>query len=127
MDLYNDAANIIQRSWRRHVDKQVFQYYKELLNFKAMGDPKQLLRSINPREVQLLDPAAGCVVRFRLGGETFPPRLYYKIFTHRNVEDLCANSPKDYTKSKMLPAILANNRCFDKYQTQGLSFFLCFS
>ena len=29
--------------------------------------------------------------------EKFPPNIYYKIFTHRPVQDMCANSPKDYT------------------------------
>ena len=33
--------------------------------------------------------------------ETFPPSIYYKIFTHRPVIDLCANSPKDYTKASV--------------------------
>lgn len=28
---------------------------------------------------------------------TFPPNIYYKIFTHRPIVDLCACSPKDYT------------------------------
>ncbi|GAB1294213.1 Protein MFI [Apodemus speciosus] len=50
---------------------------------------------------ELLDAAAGVQVRFRLGGVKFPPEIYYKIFTHRHIEDLCANSPRDYTK---LPA-----------------------
>ncbi|XP_059900694.1 protein MFI-like isoform X4 [Gadus macrocephalus] len=27
----------------------------------------------------------------------FPPSIYYKIFTHRPIVDMCANSPKDYT------------------------------
>jgi hypothetical protein len=30
---------------------------------------------------------------------TFPPHIYYKIFTHRNVVDMCANSAKNYTKA----------------------------
>lgn len=30
--------------------------------------------------------------------DRFPPNIYYKIFTHRPVQDLCANSPKDYTR-----------------------------
>ena len=29
--------------------------------------------------------------------DRFPPNIYYKIFTHRPIQDLCANSPKDYT------------------------------
>uniref|UniRef100_A0A3P8VGY3 Uncharacterized protein n=1 Tax=Cynoglossus semilaevis TaxID=244447 RepID=A0A3P8VGY3_CYNSE len=27
---------------------------------------------------------------------TFPPNIYYKIFTHRPVTDVCASSPKNY-------------------------------
>ncbi|KAJ8314538.1 hypothetical protein KUTeg_006688 [Tegillarca granosa] len=30
--------------------------------------------------------------------ERFPPNIYYKIFTHRPIQDMCSNSPKDYTK-----------------------------
>ena len=30
--------------------------------------------------------------------DRFPPNIYYKIFTHRPIQDLCANSPKDYTR-----------------------------
>lgn len=29
---------------------------------------------------------------------SYPPNIYYKIFTHRPVVDMCANSPKDYSK-----------------------------
>lgn len=29
---------------------------------------------------------------------TFPPNIYYKIFTHRPITDVCASSPKDYTQ-----------------------------
>jgi hypothetical protein len=35
-------------------------------------------------------------VRFRLGGATFPPLIFYKIYTHRPVTDMCAFSPRDY-------------------------------
>ncbi|XP_060129828.1 protein MFI isoform X3 [Zootoca vivipara] len=45
-----------------------------------------------------IDAAAGIHIRFRLGGVKFPPCIYYKIFTHRPVVDLCANSPKNYAK-----------------------------
>ncbi|KAM6158574.1 protein MFI [Rhynchocyon petersi] len=46
----------------------------------------------------LIDAAAGIIVRFRFAGVKFPPHICYKIFTHRHIEDLCANSPRDYTK-----------------------------
>ncbi|XP_067108209.1 protein MFI [Osmerus mordax] len=95
--LYQRSACIIQRTWRRHVDTQVFKYFKMLVSFRNQGDPRLLLRSINPREANMLDAAAGAYIRFRLGGISFPPSIYYKIFTHRPIVDMCANSPKDYT------------------------------
>ena len=52
---------------------------------RGTGDPKEILKSINPREAQLLDAAAGAHVRFRLGGSSWPPLIFYKIFTHRPV------------------------------------------
>ncbi|XP_042561640.1 protein MFI isoform X2 [Clupea harengus] len=91
------AVRVIKKTWRRHVDIQVFKYFKELVNFHNQGNPRVLLKHVNPREADILDPAAGVFIRFRLGGTTFPPNIYYKIFTHRPIVDLCANSPKDYT------------------------------
>jgi len=37
--------------------------------FDTRGDPSQLLKSINPSEAGLLDAAAKCHIRFRLGGD----------------------------------------------------------
>ena len=31
--------------------------------------------------------------------ERFPPNIYYKIYTHRPIQDLCANAPRNYTTS----------------------------
>ncbi|CAC5409950.1 Uncharacterized protein C11orf65,Uncharacterized protein C11orf65 homolog [Mytilus coruscus] len=93
------AATIIQKSWRRHIDIQVYRYYRDLINFKARGNPALMLRCINPNEAKLLDGASGVHVKFRLAGERFPPNIYYKIFTHRPIQDMCANSPKNYTVS----------------------------
>ncbi|XP_064618017.1 protein MFI-like [Liolophura sinensis] len=93
-----EAASIIQRTWRRHIDIQVYRYYRDLINFKTRGEPSLMLRCINPNEAKLLDPGLGVHVRFRLAGTKFPPNIYYKIFTHRPIIDMCANSPKDYTK-----------------------------
>jgi hypothetical protein len=52
---------------------------------RGTGEPKELLKAINPREAQLLDAAAGAHIRFRLGGSSWPPLILYKIFTHRPV------------------------------------------
>ena len=47
---------------------QVFQYYKQLINFHNRGDPHFMLKCINPKEVCLLnikhsgcDPTDGCL------------------------------------------------------------------
>ncbi|XP_054988344.1 protein MFI [Sorex araneus] len=95
------AARIIQKAWINYLNVSVFQQVKSLINFRRQGEPRQIVKYINPIEAEFLDSAAGIQVRFRLGGTKFPPGIYYKIFTHRHIEDLCANSPRDYTK---LPA-----------------------
>ncbi|XP_053241751.1 protein MFI isoform X2 [Podarcis raffonei] len=92
------AATVIQRAWKRWLDIGVFDYYKDLITFRICGEPYHLMRFIDPKEAGFIDAAAGIHIRFRLGGVKFPPCVYYKIFTHRPVVDLCANSPKDYAK-----------------------------
>jgi hypothetical protein len=91
------AAQMIQRGWRRHAARKIYRYFRDMIFFRERGDPAQLLRAINPREASMLDAASGTHLRFRLGGTTFPPVIYYKIYTHRPVTDMCSFSPKDYT------------------------------
>ncbi|XP_044195849.1 protein MFI [Thunnus albacares] len=95
------AARIIQKAWRRYVYREIFKYFKELINNCNQRDPQTILKTVNPREAELLDAAAGVFIRFRLGGITFPPNIYYKIFTHRPIADVCASSPKDYTQPSL--------------------------
>ena len=61
------------------------------------GNPAKLLKGINPLESQLLETAVDCHVRFRLGGDTFPPNIYYKISSKANVCDINAFAPRDYS------------------------------
>ncbi|XP_060090831.1 protein MFI [Heteronotia binoei] len=98
------AANIIQRCWKRWLDVGVFEYYKDLIGFKQCGEPARLMRYIEPKEAEYLDAAAGVHIRFRLGGAKFPPCIYYKVFTHRPIVDMCANSPKNYAQLSVLKA-----------------------
>ena len=94
------ACERIQRWWRAFTNIKIFNYYKDLINFKKKGDPSQLLKSINPSESYLLDKASKCHIRFRLGGEKFPPLIYYKIFTHGSLWDINSFAPRDYMKIK---------------------------
>ncbi|XP_059502630.1 protein MFI isoform X3 [Stegostoma tigrinum] len=84
----------------------------------AENSARVIQRAWRRHIAELLDGAAGVHVRFRLGGETFPPKIYYKIFTHRPIVDLCANSPKDYThhaaKQKLPREIHNHNSVKDK-------------
>ncbi|XP_012514582.1 PREDICTED: uncharacterized protein C11orf65 homolog [Propithecus coquereli] len=96
----------------------VYQRLKSLIDLRRQGEPRQIMKYINPKEAELLDAAAGIHVRFRLGGVEFPPHIYYKIFTDRHIEDLCANSPRDYTK---LPAKHTSHNKSDHLQEEDHS------
>ncbi len=40
--------------------------------------------------------------------DVFPPNIYYKIFTYRNIVDLCAFSPRDYTSMDLRRPLPSN-------------------
>ncbi|XP_068438310.1 protein MFI isoform X2 [Clinocottus analis] len=108
--LQQTAARIIQKNWREYMNREVFKYFKELISRCNQGDPQAMLRAVNPREAKLLDAAAGVFIRFRLGGITFPPSIYYKIFTYRPITDLCASSPRDYTQPGLKEPVAQQDR-----------------
>ncbi|XP_026219405.1 uncharacterized protein C11orf65 homolog [Anabas testudineus] len=115
--LQQTAARIIQKAWRRYVCREVFKYFKELISHCNQRDPQSILKAVNPREAELLDAAAGAFIRFRLGGITFPPNIYYKIFTYRPITDVCASSPKDYTQPGVKqPVARQTNNCWPLMQ-----------
>lgn len=96
----DEAARRIQRSWRRFADVLLYRRLKQLVDFRNQGDPATLLHVINPVEAQLLDPAVGAHVRFRLGGIEWPPQIYYKIFLHSPVCDVNSYAPRNYSDKK---------------------------
>ena len=59
------------------------------------------MRWLNVHEAPLVDVASGVHVRLRLGGETFPPGIYYKLFTHRPIADICAFGPRNYANAHL--------------------------
>lgn len=93
----HDAAVKIQKAWRAYTNTKIFKYYKTLIQFRMKGDPRDLLRTINPNEASFIDRASNIHVRFRLGGENFPPLIYYKIYIHSGICDLNSFAPRDYT------------------------------
>jgi hypothetical protein len=94
-------ASRIARAWRRHLQIRVFRRLRDVVASNEKSDPASTLRRVNPAEAAVAgDPSCGAHVRFRLGGETFPPDVFYKIYTHRPVTDVCAFAPRDYAASR---------------------------
>ncbi|KAJ3037680.1 hypothetical protein HDV00_001402 [Rhizophlyctis rosea] len=94
---WEQAARKIQDAWKRFYNVKIYHFLRDLIKFRERGDPRKLLKYINPQEANLIDGAMSAHVKFRLGGVTFPPTIYYKIFVHRNLIDMNAFSPRDYT------------------------------
>eukprot|EP00611_Tribonema_gayanum_P026682 TRINITY_DN6417_c0_g1_i1.p1 TRINITY_DN6417_c0_g1~~TRINITY_DN6417_c0_g1_i1.p1 ORF type:complete len:494 (-),score=65.78 TRINITY_DN6417_c0_g1_i1:285-1766(-) len=92
----HDAARSIQGAWKSFTSRRIYVYFRDLIRFRLAGDPAQLLRTINPPETYLFDRAAAVHVRFRLGGASFPPNIYYKVYTHAPVADIGAFAPRHY-------------------------------
>lgn len=119
VDIKNNAAYKIQLCWRSFCNKRVYRYLKELVLFKLKGAPADLLRTIIPTESDFLDRASGIHVRFRLGGSIFPPKVYFKIFTHRPLCDVNAFAPRNYalerTEDENVPLATAAKFCSKKH------------
>lgn len=103
------AAQSIQDQWRRYTNLRIFRYYRDLINFRLVGDPYSLLRTVCPLEAGMFDRALGIHVRFRLGGSTFPPMMYFKCFLHKPLCDVGAFAPRDYTESRPYPPASKHN------------------
>mmetsp|Transcript_14813 Transcript_14813/g.24524 ORF Transcript_14813/g.24524 Transcript_14813/m.24524 type:complete len:573 (-) Transcript_14813:367-2085(-) len=97
-----EHARAIQYAWRTHCSIRVFRYFKDLVLNKLKGAPMDLLRCIIPAEADILDKASGVHVRFRLGGHIFPPKIYYKIYTHRPLCDLNSFAPRHYANESLV-------------------------
>lgn len=103
------AALAIQICWRSFCNRRVYAYFRELVLFKLKGLPQDLLKTIIPAEVAVCDRASGIHVRFRLGGFSFPPKIFFKIFTHRAVCDVGSFAPRDYTQESPVEPLQRHN------------------
>ena len=106
----DQAALVVQMKWRSFSNRRIYFFYRDLILFKLKGAPDDLLRNIIPHEVGYMDRAAGIHVRFRLGGSIFPPKIMFKIFTHRGICDVNAFAPRDYTQEKPHEDFHTNNK-----------------
>ncbi|XP_022346089.1 uncharacterized protein CXorf58-like isoform X2 [Crassostrea virginica] len=77
------AAMIIERQWIAYRDKQMFRLLKHAVCAAENSLSKEILRKVCPKEAELLaDKVQQVRVRFRFGGQEFPPMIFFKIFIH---------------------------------------------
>ncbi|KAI9341638.1 hypothetical protein BDR26DRAFT_1006973 [Obelidium mucronatum] len=76
------AAVVIARSWRRWRYRTVFQALKAALYKAERTVSIDIMKKVCPREAEFVqDPITQPRVRFRFGGELFPPNIMFKIYT----------------------------------------------
>lgn len=95
-DVRDHAARVVQNAWLRFSQRRVYHYYRGLVLSRENSDPAVLLRVLNEQD----DPALALVARFRLGGHSFPPKIYYKVYTRQNVADINAFAPRNYARER---------------------------
>merc|ERR1712168_297512 len=73
-----EAARRISRAWLSFRDRQIFQILKSVMNVTNQGMDGILLQRLSPNEAALFDPNS-IVLKMRLAGEQFPPKVVFKI------------------------------------------------
>ena len=69
--------------------RRIFKQFQKQLIAAEKLLTTEVMKRISPREAELLrDPALRGRVRFRFGGEQFPPSIYYKIFSGSKISYL---------------------------------------
>lgn len=104
------AVDRIQQCWRAFCNRRIYRYFRDLIITKLQCATIELLKSVIPNEHCAFDRANGTHARFRLGGRIFPPKIYYKIYTHRPLCDVNAFAPRNYIEEKDYDAVRANNK-----------------
>jgi hypothetical protein len=107
ISLLHQPAIIIQRCYRSHLDRRIFQYYKQLcytLSYTGSRplDSVHLLSTLHGHAASAasLDAAAMQYIRFRLGGLQWPPTVYWRVATRLKVVDVGSFAPRDYAAER---------------------------
>ncbi|XP_007955565.1 putative uncharacterized protein CXorf58 homolog [Orycteropus afer afer] len=96
----NVAAQVIQFAWSAYRDKLLFQLLKHAVRAAEYYVSYEILKKVSPLEAKLIkDPSMKCKVRFRFGGEDFPPFILFKIFLHTEGHGCKYISGKNIMKS----------------------------
>ena len=73
-----EAARRISRAWLSYRDRQIFRILASVLSVTNEGQDGALLARLSPNEAALFDPSK-IVLKMRLAGEQFPPKVVFKI------------------------------------------------
>jgi hypothetical protein len=85
----DDAARRIQRAFVSHREAALFQLIRTEMRRIEYSDGASALSKLAPGEARLLsDPALHARVRLRLGGASFPPQVYYRVYTASSTQRL---------------------------------------
>lgn len=76
------SAITIASAWTRYKQRKTFESMKNLLFLAESGLTIDMLRRLCPKELELVkDPFLRGRIRLRFGGTSFPPKLFFKIYT----------------------------------------------
>lgn len=71
------AAEIIANAWLAHRDYQIYQILRAVVSVAEGDFGRILLSRLAPLEAQFI--MTGCSVKLRLAGDTFPPKVVFKV------------------------------------------------
>jgi len=77
VDKRTRAVNVIAKAWLAHRDCQIYQILRAVVSVAEGDFGRILLSRLAPNEAQFL--MRGCSIRLRLAGETFPPKVVFKV------------------------------------------------
>jgi len=91
------AVRMIERVWCSFRDKRMFKVLKRSICSAENSVTHEVLKKLNPNEASVLnDPTMSAKVRFRFGGEEFPPIVMFKVFVR------VGNSTSTYISGKKM-------------------------
>jgi len=114
------AVKLIERAWCSFRDKRMFRVLKRSICSAENSVTNEVLKKLSPNEAAVLnDPTIQAKVRFRFGGEEFPPVVMFKVFMR-----VGSSSTKYMSGKKMIRAdseaaqdalkLMGNRRYYDQ-------------
>jgi hypothetical protein len=77
-----EAAKVIWNAWIQYKQRCIFKVMKKAIKRAEYLMSVELIKKLSPKEASILvDPTTQARIRFRMGGESFPPTVMFKIYT----------------------------------------------